>query len=348
MMASEHLGEVLGRLCPLHALLDEAGHVTHAGPTLQKLRPDLAMPGRRFLELFELARPRAVDTMAGLVAAPGGLLRLRFRDAPRTAFKGQIVPLPGEGGAIVNLSFGISVLDAVRDHALTSADFSPTDLAIELLYLVEAKTAAMEASRSLNLRLQGAKIAAEEQAFTDTLTGLKNRRAADHVLRRLAGAGHPFALMHLDLDFFKAVNDSLGHAAGDHVLQRVARIMLAETRSYDTVARVGGDEFLLIFHRLTDRARLGEIAKRLIAGFEAPIAYGTQICRVSASIGIAFSDGQGGDDPADLLHRADLALYAAKRAGRGRARMFEPAMARRDPGKGPAAARGACPGPRRQ
>ena len=69
MMAREHLGEVLGRLCPLHALLDEAGHVTHAGPTLQKLRPDLAMPGRRFLELFELARPRAVDTMAGLVAA---------------------------------------------------------------------------------------------------------------------------------------------------------------------------------------------------------------------------------------------------------------------------------------
>ncbi|MFV0515593.1 MAG: diguanylate cyclase domain-containing protein [Jhaorihella sp.] len=319
----------------MHALLDASGRVTHAGPTLNKLRPDLAMPGRRFLDLFESTRPRAVDAMAGLVAAPGGLLRLRFRDPPQTAFRGLIVPLPQGAGAIVNLSFGISVLDAVRDHALTSADFAATDLTIELLYLVEAKTAAMEASRSLNLRLQGAMIAAEEQAFTDTLTGLKNRRAADHVLDRLTGAGQPFALMHLDLDFFKAVNDSMGHAAGDHVLQQVARIMLEQIRSGDTVARVGGDEFLLIFHRLTDRARLSEIAARLIARVEAPIPYGRGTCRVSASIGIVFSDGCIAEKPAELLRRADMALYAAKRAGRGCARLFDPAMARQNPAPPP-------------
>jgi len=76
----------------------------------------------------------------------------------------------------------------------------------------------MEASRTLNQRLQGAKIAAEEQAFTDTLTGLKNRRALNLVLARLSEAKVPFTVMQLDLDYFKAVNDTYGHAAGDHVL----------------------------------------------------------------------------------------------------------------------------------
>ena len=150
------------------------------------------------------------------------------------------------------------------DYALVSSDFAATDLAIEMLYLVEAKSAAMEASRKLNLRLQGAMIAAEEQAFTDTLTGLKNRRAMDHVLARLIEAGREFALMHIDLDFFKAVNDTLGHAAGDHVLQNVARIMVEETRSDDTVARVGGDEFVILFDGLTDRETLVRVAERII------------------------------------------------------------------------------------
>lgn len=103
---------------------------------------------------------------------------------PKTEVKGLLVAGPSEGQSIVNLSFGISVVDAVSDYSLNSADFAATDLTIEMLYLVEAKSAAMEASRKLNLRLQGAMIAAEEQAFTDTLTGLKNRRAMDHVLAR--------------------------------------------------------------------------------------------------------------------------------------------------------------------
>ena len=182
MIALDDLANSLELLCPMYVVLDPTGHIVRVGPTLQKLRPDTPMAGTRFLELFELNRPRAVSDMAGLLASSGAKLHLQFRDAPRTGLKGVLVPIPEQGGAIINLSFGISVLDAVRDYALTSADFSATDLTIELLYLVEAKSAAMEASRKLNLRLQGAMIAAEEQAFTDTLTGLKNRRAMDHVL----------------------------------------------------------------------------------------------------------------------------------------------------------------------
>ena len=316
MIDRDQLAGMLDILCPMHVVLDPTGHIVSVGPTLAKLRPGVPMAGQRFLELFELARPRSVTDMAGLMATAGAKLHLQLRDAPRTALKGVIVPVPDGTGAIVNLSFGISVLDAVRDYALTSADFSATDLTIELLYLVEAKSAAMEASRKLNLRLQGARIAAEEQAFTDTLTGLKNRRAMDHVLSRSVAGAVPFAMMHLDLDFFKAVNDTMGHAAGDHVLQQAARIMVEETRDEDMVARVGGDEFVLVFDRLLDRARLARIARRLIDRLEEPIAFEGRSCRISASIGTVLSDMSADQDLAGLLHKADLALYASKRAGR--------------------------------
>lgn len=326
MTGIDEMADVLERLCPMFVLLDPVGHILRVGPTLQKLRPDQPMPTQRFLELFQLTRPRAVTTLSDLLAVSSARLHLRFRDEPQTTLKGSIVALPDGAGAVVNLSFGISVLDAVRDYALSSADFSATDLTIELLYLVEAKSAAMEASRTLNLRLQGAMIAAEEQAYTDTLTGLKNRRAMDHILGRLIAGGGSFALMHLDLDYFKSVNDTLGHAAGDHVLQQAARIMVEETRDEDTVARVGGDEFVLIFDRLQNRDRIEQIARRLISQLEQPMPFGTQTCRISASAGTVLSGPSQHPDPARLLHDADLALYAAKHAGRACHRFFHPSM----------------------
>ncbi len=326
MTERKELADILDQLCPMFVLLDATGHICRVGPTLQKLRPDQPMPGQRFLELFELNRPRMVASFAELLGASDARLHLKFRDAPRTALKGLIVPLPGGNGAIVNLSFGISVLDAVRDYAMNSADFSATDLTIELLYLVEAKSAAMEASRTLNLRLQGAMIAAEEQAFTDTLTGLKNRRAMDHILERMIVGGKPFALMNIDLDYFKSVNDTLGHAAGDFVLQQAARIMVEETRDKDIVARVGGDEFVLVFDRLHDRDRLTRIAGRVIERLEVPIAFGNQTCRISASAGTVINRASSDPQAATLLHAADLALYAAKHAGRACHRFYHPDM----------------------
>jgi diguanylate cyclase (GGDEF)-like protein len=132
--------------------------------------------------------------------------------------------------------------------------------------------------------------------------------------------------MHLDLDLFKAVNDTYGHAAGDQVLQTAARIMVEQTRSEDTVARIGGDEFVLIFEGDRETAKLAGIADRLIRRIEAPIRFEGQDCAVSASIGIARSDSGSQSDPLSILHHADLALYCAKRAGRGRYRFFTPDM----------------------
>ena len=304
----------LDMLCPMFLHLDQTGGVHSAGPTLRKLLPARAFAAQGFQNVFEVLRPGEVTSYAELKALVGRKMKVRLHNDRRTVLKGVAVR-DGEGGLLLNFCFGINVVDAVRNYTLTSTDFAVTDLAIDMLYVVEAKSVAMEASRTLNRRLQGAMLAAEQRAFTDTLTGLSNRRAMDQGLTRLLRSHTPFALMHIDLDFFKQVNDTYGHAAGDRVLQMVAQAMLSITRKGDLVARVGGDEFVVILEGLTDRARLGELATRLIHRVEQPVSVDGKDCQVSASIGIAIG-GQRGGTGADLLEQADVALYAAKRNGR--------------------------------
>jgi diguanylate cyclase (GGDEF)-like protein len=324
MSASDPIAEVLDLLCPMHCRVSAEGVITHAGATLARMRPTPPLTGRAFFEVFSMHRPHPFDDVAKLHAQAGRKLHLAFRDAPHTAFKGIAVSLGVD--LVVNLSFGISILDGVRDYALTHADFAATDLAIEMLYLMEAKSAAMEASRRLNLRLQGARLAAEEQAFTDTLTGLGNRRMLDRVLARLVTSAQAFAVMQIDLDWFKAVNDTRGHAAGDQVLREVARVLGEETRASDTIARVGGDEFTVLLPGLGDDRLLRRIGERIIERLERPIPFEGQSCRVSASIGtLRVRAGQALCADA-VLADADLALYASKRAGRGRQTFFTPAL----------------------
>lgn len=322
-VTGEILYAVLDCFCPMHAVLDGAGLVVRAGPTLAKVFAGTPLVGGRFLDAFALRRPRGVADMAGLRACHGARLKLRRREGPAFGLNGVLHALPAAGGcgpaggAIVNLSFGISVVEAVRDFALNGRDFAATDLTTELLYLIEAKSAAMEASRKLNLRLQGARLAAEEQAMTDALTGLGNRRALDRVLDRLMQSEQDFALLHLDLDFFKQVNDTLGHAAGDHVLQVAARRMQAGLRSEDLLVRVGGDEFVLILAGVTARTEVDETARRLIARLEEPVPYAGQDCRISGSIGATLSCGYAAPTAEQLVADSDRALYAAKARGRG-------------------------------
>lgn len=322
------LAQMLDTLCPMHALIDATGHIHHAGPALCKLRPDRQLNGRRLLEVMELRRPRADGHMAGLLGLARQKLHFALRDPPRTELKGVLVPLGDEfglpGGAVLNLSFGISIVDAVREYALTGADFAATDLAVELLYLVEAKSAAMDELRRLNLRLDGAREQAEQAAFTDKLTGLRNRRALEPVLDDAVRSGQPFALLHLDLDWFKAVNDGFGHAAGDRVLQAVAERLTEGTRDNDTQIRVGGDEFLLVLSRPGGRDAIARLARRLIEAIERPVMHDGRELRVSASIGACLSDDYDPVDTTRMMHDADAALYAAKAAGRGQCVFHDP------------------------
>ncbi len=315
--------QVLDALCPMHLTVSGTGHITHVGPTLRKLRPARRWSGSRFLEVFRLVRPREVESMCEFRAVAGRKLHLELREPPRTALKGLAVPTD-DGGFVVNFSFGISITDAVRDLALTSADFAATDLTVELLYLMEAQSAAMEAARTLNARLQGAKAAAEQQAFTDPLTGLANRRAMDMMLSQLVASHTSLSLMHVDLDHFKMVNDTMGHAAGDHVLLQVAAVFWRETREQDVVARVGGDEFVIIMPEMTDRNWLERVGRRVIDGLETPSDYGGLPCQISGSIGTAIWDGKTPTSPGTLLDDADIALYASKDAGRAQQTFYSP------------------------
>ncbi len=314
----EFAAAAIDRLMPMHLLIDEAGTIVRAGPTLAKLRSRAPLVGSRFFDRFEVRRPQSTCSVGDLADRDPARLHMILRDEPKTPFKGHAVKA-ADGATLLNLSFGISVVEAVTAYNLTAADFAPTELAVEMLYLVEAKSAAMEESRKLNLRLQGAKIAAEKQAFSDALTGLRNRRGMEALIAELIERGTGFGLMHIDLDYFKEVNDSHGHAAGDQVLVHVARLLRSETREFDSVIRFGGDEFVIIMREMTDTERLSAIARRIIGRLEEPIPFEGQQCRISASIGVTTSGLYAVPDVSQMLKDADKALYRSKERGRSRA-----------------------------
>jgi diguanylate cyclase (GGDEF)-like protein len=318
----------LSRLMPLHLVVDAEGMILSAGPTLARMRAPRPVEGVRFFDVFAVRRPHGAATMADLAASGGDRLALEFRAAPRMQLKGHFVTA-WHGLFVFDLSFGIKVNEVVSTYGFKATDFAPTSLAVEILYLVEANAAVAAELRNLNCRLQQARVAAERLARTDDLTGLRNRHGMKAAIADMAAKGVPFSLLHVDLDFFKAVNDSLGHAAGDLVLVQVARILERETREGDLVVRLGGDEFVVVYRDLLDRERLAAIAGRIIAALDAPIPVEGAACRVSASIGITASDLYRRPDAARMLRDADVALYRSKEAGRSRFTFHDPNAAER-------------------
>ena len=312
-------GATLAQFMPMHLLLDGEGRALSFGPTLAQVLQANAVPGARFEDLFEVRSPGGAVTIGQVLGRGANRFRLLPRSGARIGLRGLARTLPGSGRILLTLSFGMDLVAAVRDLALTDADFAATELAMELLYMAEANAAVTRELRGLNLRLEGARIAAEEEAMTDPLTGLRNRRAADLVLERLCAARAGFGLLHMDLDYFKAVNDTLGHAAGDHVLSTVGRILREQLRAEDCAARIGGDEFVVILAGRTEPKMLQTIADRIIARICQPMEFEGQVCTVSASIGIVRSLDFAVPEPVQLLPAADRALYSAKHAGRGRA-----------------------------
>ncbi|MSQ92797.1 MAG: diguanylate cyclase, partial [Gammaproteobacteria bacterium] len=174
--------------------------------------------------------------------------------------------------------------------------------------------------------------ALEEQlrqlAFHDPLTLLANRsllrNRVQHALALAQRAHEQVAVVFLDLDNFKNVNDSLGHDAGDRLLQTAAQRLVMCTRSADTVARLGGDEFAILLEGIVDPADVERIAGIIIDSFKKSLPLDGNDIFVSASIGVAFS--QDGDDTEQLLRNADIAMYSAKATGKGRFVVFQSRM----------------------
>jgi diguanylate cyclase (GGDEF)-like protein/PAS domain S-box-containing protein len=169
------------------------------------------------------------------------------------------------------------------------------------------------------------------QALHDPLTGLANRVLfQDRVEHSFAAAGRTggarVAVLFLDVDEFKTVNDSLGHGQGDRLLAMLARRLLNATRGCDTVARLGGDEFAVLIENAAADAEALIVAERIAVSLHAPFDLGDRKVSVSASIGIARA--AEGDTTETILRNADVAMYQAKAEGKGRHAIFEPAMHR--------------------
>jgi len=170
---------------------------------------------------------------------------------------------------------------------------------------------------------------AKRMALHDALTGLPNRLLlVDRVKQAIAQArdhGRRVALMFLDLDRFKVVNDSLGHGIGDQLLQQVAQRLGRCVRAEDTVARLGGDEFIICLPGLSDRDEPGRVAGRILAELARPLQVDGHALPAEVSIGIALYPDDAAD-AATLLRCADTAMYHAKDSGRGNCQFFQPQM----------------------
>jgi diguanylate cyclase (GGDEF)-like protein/PAS domain S-box-containing protein len=225
------------------------------------------------------------------------------------------------------------------DYRMLARDGSVVWIHDEAFSMTEGSTAGRRVSQGLLVDTTEQKRLEEQllhDALHDPLTGLANRVLfRDHVERALAGRRRRraiVAVLFLDLDNFKVVNDSLGHRAGDRLLVEVARRLSATIRVADVAARQGGDEFTILLDRVRSVDEATEFAERLFAELGRPIELDGRAIVVGVSIGIALTGGsQIAAD--DLLAHADAAMYEAKANGRGRYAVFDPSMRTRARGR---------------
>ncbi len=235
--------------------------------------------------------------------------RRRMLDGEETVYQTEKRYLHGEGHEVW-VSLSVSLVRGEKD---------------EPLYFV-AQVQDVTERKALEQQL-------EHRAFHDDLTGLPNRalfaNRLEHALERADRRGQRVAVLFMDLDDFKVVNDSLGHDAGDELLEKVAERLRGCLRGGDTLARLGGDEFTVLLEDLGGEGEAAEAAARIAEALNEPFVVEGQEVGVGASIGIAVSGTGGEAEKDDLLRAADLAMYGAKGKGKGRCEVFDASMHRR-------------------
>lgn len=275
----ERVGQV--RVVPREAALTDIAGENGEGPDVFVIKADLTHRNEGLRLLSDLRSRPGTQNAATLMVLPEG-------DTERAAI----------------------ALDLGASDIL----YSPVDTQ-ELAIRIRAQLDRKRQADLLRARMQ----AGLEMAVTDSLTGLHNRRYALHQLNTILGRpGRGVAVMMLDLDYFKGVNDRYGHAAGDLVLQRVAKRLRAQLRQGDLLARMGGEEFLVALPD-TDLDAAMDCGERLRGSIaETPFKLNRDVppIRVTLSVGIALSAGQMNETADDLIARADRALYGAKSDGR--------------------------------
>jgi len=211
---------------------------------------------------------------------------------------------------------GVSVISFENDSA--NAILGKEDLLKRLAGLSDQASTALLRARLLDQ--------ISHMAWHDALTGLPNRRLledrVEQALARSQRNGEPVTVFFVDLDRFKNVNDTLGHAAGDDLIRQVAHRLVEATRRQDTVARLGGDEFAILLPGLGDRQIIDDLAKRLLSALSRPFVIEGQEVYVSGSIGVSTSP-EHGQSYDELISHADAAMYRSKERGRNTFSMFD-------------------------
>ena len=253
--------------------------------------------GTRVVQEAEVSDALGMDSRATVLLPYGPLLAAVAVGGYRLAGHGRVGPFLGVTGTVLVALVCIRQLVALLDN-------------LELGRALHAAVGQLE-ERELQLNYQ---------AFHDGLTGLANRSLfwdrIEHAMALGARDNRRIAVLYIDLDGFKVVNDSLGHASGDQLLAAVAERMRAVVRPSETVARIGGDEFAVLVEVVEERGPEA-LADRLFESLSAPFTIGRRKVSVGASIGIAVTDG-GSPAVDDVMRLADAAMYDAKRAGKGR------------------------------
>ena len=282
-----------------------------------------ATPGMRVLAAGPHADGLLVHGVAGPFARRPELLPASLLGAGAPAVD-EAVPLVGSPELTEAVGFeGVWVgigMPGVADGTLVVG--APDGVSADGLVALRS----MMNQVALSLRASAAHRDLAQQASTDALTGLANRSAFTAALERCLAAGPPApALLFLDLDDFKSVNDGCGHAAGDQLLRSVADRMRSAVRSGDVCARLGGDEFAVLLAD-GDAASALEIATRLVQRVSAPVVLAGRPTRVGASVGVVCGPPDAGLDAEQLVQRADVAMYAAKARGKNRVQVFDPTL----------------------
>jgi len=233
----------------------------------------------------------------------------------------------------------LEVMTARAETAYESAVLHRDGTRIPVEFIVRTVVRGGETLRMTVIRdlraTEAARARIHHLAHHDALTGLYNRTAFMERLDALMGSGHAGrrgdhqgALLFIDLDNFKRVNDSLGHLAGDVLLQTLAQRLTSLLRTTDIVARFGGDEFMVLLPGALPLSDVEEVARKLLGALASPVVLEGRPISVTPSLGIALYP-QHADTPADLLKSADAAMYQAKRQGRATHRLYDPEFGRR-------------------
>lgn len=317
--ASAPLGlgaDTIDLLFPLHLRLDSAGRIESIGPTMARVIEHLTT-GTSFFDVFRVDRPRRITDMDGIRGSLGKKLSIsgRLASGDFLSFRCVACGIECSDHLLVDFSFGENLAEVMTRFHLTTTDFRPNDMSIDMLFVLEAQKALLEDSQALTAALSQAKESAERAANVDPLTGIANRRAFNEYMARLCDASSEateYALLHIDLNKFKGVNDTFGHAAGDAVLKHTAGVLTSAIGPGDMAARIGGDEFALV---LSAPARNDQIETKigtLISQISSPVRVGEQVLRINASVGVSRFHPALIDHPDQPLIESDIALYESK------------------------------------